>query len=369
MQDIPKIDESEITPPQMYFNRRRLMRAGGTVVSVAATASLYRALNPTKLVSLDSKPLLPANVPNVTGQSAGATNPDANGTSTTTGDTSTTQSAGSSTDAAASSTPPTPDELRAKGFLVDDSMTPARYIVNYNNFYEFTTSKEGVASAAAGFKTDGWQFKVSGLVNKPQSFTIDQLHALSPLQERVYRMRCVEGWSMVIPWIGIQLSHLLDAVEPQAGARYVAFETLLDPERMPGQLNPILKWPYVEGLRIDEAMHPLTILATGLYRQLLPPQDGAPVRLVVPWKYGFKGIKSIVGITLTAQEPPTSWNLFAPNEYGFYANVNPDVDHPRWSQATEQRIGEVGRRKTLLFNGYDQQVGELYAGMDLRKNY
>jgi sulfoxide reductase catalytic subunit YedY len=192
---------------------------------------------------------------------------------------------------------------------------------------------------------------------------------ISPPEERVYRMRCVEGWSLVVPWIGFSLSKLLAAVEPLSGAKYVAFETLLDPARMPGQRGDVLQWPYVEGLRMDEAMHPLTLLTSGLYGRALPPQDGAPVRLIIPWKYGFKGIKSIVKIKLVADQPRTTWADYAPNEYGFYANVNPHVDHPRWSQATEQRIGESGRRPTLMFNGYEEQVGRLYAGMDLRKNF
>jgi sulfoxide reductase catalytic subunit YedY len=192
---------------------------------------------------------------------------------------------------------------------------------------------------------------------------------VAPPEERVYRMRCVEGWSMVIPWNGFSLSKLLERVEPLSSAKYVAFETLMDPKRMPNQAYGILEWPYVEGLRMDEAMHPLTILASGLYGRQLAPQNGAPLRLVVPWKYGFKGIKSIVRITLTDKEPPTTWSGFAPNEYGFYANVNPAVDHPRWSQATEQRLGELGRRKTLPFNGYGEQVAGLYAGLDLRVNY
>jgi len=206
-------------------------------------------------------------------------------------------------------------------------------------------------------------------VNKPRVFDLDDLLGIAPPEERVYRMRCVEAWSMVIPWAGYSLSKLLDRVEPLSAARYVAMETLLDPERMPGQERSVLPWPYVEGLRLDEAMHPLTLLASGIYGRTLPPQDGAPIRLVVPWKYGFKGIKSIVKITLVKDQPPTTWNRQAPNEYGFYANVNPEVDHPRWSQATEQRIGESGRRKTLMFNGYAEQVGRLYAGMDLRKNF
>jgi sulfoxide reductase catalytic subunit YedY len=206
-------------------------------------------------------------------------------------------------------------------------------------------------------------------VNKPKVFGLDDLLKISPPEERIYRMRCVEGWSMVIPWAGFSLSKLLDVVEPTSDANFVAFETLLDPKRMPGQRSDVLNWPYVEGLRLDEAMHPLAILASGIYGRALPPQDGAPIRLVTPWKYGFKGIKSIVKIKLVAEQPRTSWSEYAPNEYGFYANVNPQVDHPRWSQATEQRIGESGRRPTLMFNGYEEQVGYLYAGIDLRKNF
>ncbi len=240
---------------------------------------------------------------------------------------------------------------------------------NYNNFYEFTTDKDAVAAAAAGFKTAGWTVSVGGLVHTPRVFDLDDLRRISPPEERVYRMRCVEGWSMVIPWAGYPLSKLLAQVQPMAGAAFVAFETLHDPARMPGQKTGVLDWPYVEGLRLDEAMHPLALLATGLYGEELPPQDGAPVRLVTPWKYGFKGIKSIVKVTLTSTRPPTTWNLAAPSEYGFYANVNPHHDHPRWSQATEQRIGESGRRDTLMFNGYADQVGHLYTGLDLDANF
>ena len=253
-------------------------------------------------------------------------------------------------------------------YVVEEQLTPLEAITNYNNFYEFDTSKGGVASAAKGFVTKPWQVSVEGLVNKPQVFDLDELLKF-PLEHRVYRLRCVEGWSMVIPWIGFPLSKLLEKVEPASQARYVAFQTLLDPNRMPNQRTGVLDWPYVEGLRLDEAMHPLTIMATGLYHEVLPPQDGAPIRLVVPWKYGFKSIKSVVKITLTADEPPTTWNIQAPNEYGFYSNVNPDVPHPRWSQATELRIGEYSKRKTLLFNGYGEQVAHLYQGMDLVKNY
>ncbi len=350
-----KRERDEVTPPELYFNRRNIMRAGAAVASVAATGTLYRWLNPTGLTDNKAAALLP---PDASDDHSSNSQSD--------------QPAPGPNAAAPTQEPaalPDREELLKRGFVVDEPMTQELYITNYNNFYEFTTSKEGVAAQAADFKTDGWQLKVDGLVDKPQTFSIDQLHRLSKPEERVYRMRCVEGWSMVIPWVGVPLAALLEAVGPQTSARYVAFETLLDPERMPGQRSNILQWPYVEGLRLDEAMHPLTILATGLYRKALPPQDGAPVRLVVPWKYGFKGIKSIVRISLVASEPPTSWNLFAPHEYGFYANVNPEVDHPRWSQATEQRIGERGRRNTLLFNGYGDQVAQLYAGMDLRKFY
>jgi sulfoxide reductase catalytic subunit YedY len=249
---------------------------------------------------------------------------------------------------------------------VDEPQTPIEDISHYNNFYEFSTDREGVAPAAGAFDTKGWQVSVEGLVGKPRVFGLDDLMRISAPEERIYRMRCVEAWSMVIPWIGFSLSKLLEVVEPLGSAKYVAFETLLDPKRMPGQRTRVLDWPYVEGLRLDEAMHPLTILASGIYGQALPPQDGAPIRLVVPWKYGFKGIKSLVKIKLVERQPRTTWSDYAPTEYGFYANVNPQVDHPRWSQATEQRIGEAGRRPTLMFNGYAEQVGHLYAGMDLR---
>ena len=259
-------------------------------------------------------------------------------------------------------------EALKNGYAVQDQLTPIAAITTYNNFYEFDTSKGGVATEAKGFVTRPWQVSVGGLVSKPRVFDLDELLKF-PLEQRIYRLRCVEGWSMVIPWIGFPLSKLLDMVEPAPQARYVAFQTLFDPDRMPNQRTGILDWPYVEGLRLDEAMHPLTIMATGLYDEVLPPQDGAPIRLVVPWKYGFKSIKSDVKITLVAGEPPTTWNIAAPNEYGFYSNVNPNVPHPRWSQATERRIGEYGRRNTLLFNGYGEQVAHLYQGLDLVKNF
>jgi methionine sulfoxide reductase catalytic subunit len=254
------------------------------------------------------------------------------------------------------------------GFRVDEPSTPLESIAHYNNFYEFTTDKDGVAKSAEGFSTAGWKIEVGGLVESPRVFDLDDIAKLGAPEERIYRMRCVETWSMVIPWAGIPLATLLGAVRPLGSAKYVAFETLYDPSRMPGQKTRVLPWPYVEGLRLDEAMHPLTLLATGIYGRELPPQDGAPIRLVVPWKYGFKGIKSIVKVTLVENQPPTTWNRVAPSEYGFYANVNPKVDHPRWSQETENRIG-VGRRKTLPFNGYEKQVAHLYRGMDLVANF
>jgi sulfoxide reductase catalytic subunit YedY len=319
-----KISASEITDPAVYFNRRNFIRTGILAASAVATGVVYRRLNHPAAGKVET--------PVIQGLTTAATN-------------------------------------NADGFRVAEVETSFQDIAHYNNFYEFSTDKEGVAAAAANFETYGWQVSVEGLVRKPKIFALDDLLKISPPEERIYRMRCVEGWSMVIPWAGFSLSKLLDVVEPTSDAKYVAFETLLDPKRMPGQRSDVLNWPYVEGLRMDEARHPLTLLASGIYGRALPPQDGAPIRLVTPWKYGFKGIKSIVKIKLVEAQPPTTWNIAAPNEYGFYANVNPQVDHPRWSQATEQRIGESGRRPTLMFNGYQEQVGHLYAGMDLRANF
>ena len=244
-----------------------------------------------------------------------------------------------------------------------------REITTYNNFYEFGADKGDPAQYAGRLKTRPWSIVVDGEVAKPRTYSIEQLLKLAPLEERIYRLRCVEGWSMVIPWIGFPLSTLLKQMGPTGNAKYVAFETALRPAEMPGVSQPILSWPYQEGLRMDEAMHPLTILAVGLYGDVLPNQNGAPIRLVVPWKYGFKSIKSIVRIRLTPNQPPTSWNRYAPKEYGFYSNVNPAVNHPRWSQANERRIGEIFRRNTLPFNGYAAQVAGLYRGMDLRKSF
>ena len=318
------IKSSEITDKQIYLNRRLFMK--GAILAGTATASglLYRGLNPP-----------PAELPK-----------------------------GDKIETAKIIT----DEAARSGFTVNEKLTSLQDITNYNNFYEFSTSKGSVASASKGFITKPWSVSVEGLVNKPKTFDLDELLKF-PQEDRIYRLRCVERWSMVIPWIGFPLSKLLDKVEPTSQARYVAFQTLYDPKRMPNQNTGVLDWPYVEGLRLDEAMHPLTILATGLYGQTLPPQDGAPIRLVVPWKYGFKSIKSIVKISLVAEQPPTTWNIAGPDEYGFYSNVNPDVDHPRWSQGMEQRIGEYGGRPTVLFNGYGEQVAHLYQGMDLRKYY
>ena len=250
-----------------------------------------------------------------------------------------------------------------------DELTPFDSIISYNNFYEFTTDKEDVASLAADFKTSPWTVTVGGLVNKPQTFDVDDLQRKFGQEERIYRMRCVEAWSMVIPWLGFPLAKLLREVEPRPEARYVRFETLDDPEQMPGQRDKVYTWPYAEGLRLDEAMHELTILATGLYGKPLLPQSGAPIRLVVPWKYGFKSIKSIVKIDLVEEMPTSLWMAAAPREYGFFSNVNPDVSHPRWSQSSERRIGELSRRKTLPFNGYAEEVAYLYEGMDLRKYF
>jgi len=241
-------------------------------------------------------------------------------------------------------------------------------ITTYNNYYEFSTDKQAVNPLSADFQASPWAVEVGGLVHNPKTYALEDLLQIETV-ERVYRLRCVEAWSMVIPWNGFELNRLLAEVEPMTSAKYVKFTTLLDPEQFPGQQSPFYPWPYTEGLRLDEALHPLTLIATGLYGEALPNPNGAPLRLVVPWKYGFKSIKAIVRIDLTEEQPATLWNTIAPNEYGFYSNVNPEVDHPRWSQRTERRIGETGRRDTLPFNGYSEEVASLYTGMDLRVNY
>jgi len=311
--DMPHIPYSEVTPKHLYLNRREFIAAAGA--AAAATGILGEA----NAAALEARP---------------------------------------------------------SQYRVDEKLTPRDAVTTYNNFYEFGTEKGAPALASRDFKPLPWTVKIEGLVDKPREFDLRELVEKMPLEERVYRMRCVEAWSMVIPWIGFPLSALLQQVEPLGSAKYVAFTSVLRPEEMPGQrgIFQVLDWPYVEGLRLDEAMHPLTILSVGLYGETLPNANGAPIRLVVPWKYGFKGIKSITRISFVEKEPPTTWNLMAPGEYGFYANVNPEVDHPRWSQATERRIGEdgffgSGRRDTLMFNGYGEQVASLYAGMDLRKYY
>jgi sulfoxide reductase catalytic subunit YedY len=320
-----QIKSSEITDKKIYLKRRLFMRGAALAATTAATGLLYRRLNPPPAEKPQGEKLVTV---------------------------------------AKSAT----DNWVSEGFTVNEKLTSIEDITNYNNFYEFSTNKQSVASESRGFVTRPWAVAVGGLVNKPTTFDLDELLKF-PQEERVYRLRCVEGWSMVIPWIGFPLAKLLEKVEPTSQAKFVAFQTLYDPKRMPNQTTGVLDWPYVEGLRLDEAMHPLSILAIGLYGETLPPQDGAPIRLVVPWKYGFKSIKSIVKISLVAGEPPTTWNIQAPNEYGFYSNVNPNVPHPRWSQATEHRIGESSfrSRNTLLFNGYADQVAHLYEGLDLRR--
>ena len=308
-----KIDPSDITPKKLYLSRRQFIGSASAVVVGALVLAACKGNLPTA-------------------------------------ETGTPPSAEAST-----------DEL-------GDPLTSYQDITHYNNYYEFSTNKEAVANLAKDFPTSPWNIEVSGLVKNPQIYSLEDLRKFLP-EERIYRLRCVEAWSMVIPWIGFPLHKLLDEVQPTSEAKYVQFTALYDPQSMPGQGSEFLTWPYVEGLRLDEAMHDLTLLATGLYGQPLPNQDGAPIRLVVPWKYGFKNIKAIVKIELVNYQPSTLWMQAGPSEYGFYANVNPNVDHPRWSQATERRIGETGRRKTLMFNGYEEQVASLYAGMDLSKDF
>jgi sulfoxide reductase catalytic subunit YedY len=309
---------SEITPKEVYFNRRKFMKSMVAGTALVAARFLPRLMYPPMVAYAGTKLQY------------------------------------------------VKSNLSTQG----EKLTPYEDITTYNNFYEFGADKEDPSRSAANFKTNSWKISVEGQVTRPAIYDVESIIKMHPsLEERVYRMRCVEGWSMVIPWIGIPLHSVIKAVGPTSKARYVAFETLYDPERMPEQRRAILRWPYAEGLRMDEAMHPLTILAVGLYGETLPNQDGAPIRLVIPWKYGFKGIKSIVKIKFVENQPPSTWSLMAPQEYGFYANVNPEVDHPRWSQAKERRIGEFFKRQTLMFNGYVDQVASLYSGMDLRKYY
>ncbi len=306
------IPASEITPYEVYLNRRKF-------IGQAARVALAAAVTPGALAACD-----------LGGDEAGRASLDA---------------------------------LDAQS----DELTPFEDVTRYNNFYEFGTGKEDPARNAHALRTRPWSVRVDGHCDNPGEYGIEDILARFPSEERVYRLRCVEAWSMVIPWMGFPLRDLLEWVQPGSRAKFVEFTTLYDPQQMPGQRRGILDWPYVEGLRMDEAMHPLALMATGLYGRELPNQNGAPLRLVVPWKYGFKSIKSIVRIRLVESMPRTTWNLMAPREYGFYANVNPEVDHPRWSQARERRIGELRRRPTLMFNGYGEEVTGLYRGMDLRQ--
>jgi len=323
-----KIDPSEITPEHIYLSRRKFITGMGKLV---AGSVLLAACGPSATTANPDPSSAPRSglTPLPGGGGPGATG--------------------------------TVDEL-------GDQLTSFEAITNYNNFYEFTVDKEGVARLAQDMRTSPWTVQIGGLVEKPGTFDIDDLRKLGQ-EERIYRLRCVEAWSMVIPWIGFPLAALLKQVQPMSKAKYVRFETLYDPEQLPGQKSRGYQWPYVEGLRLDEAMNDLALLATGLYGKQLLPQNGAPVRLVVPWKYGFKSIKSIVKIDLVEEMPVSLWMAAAPREYGFYANVNPEVDHPRWSQATERRIGETRRRRTLLFNGYAEQVASLYQPADSREWY
>ena len=315
-----KIHSSEITPEALYASRRRFIKS---VIRTTAASFLLTSCSP-KIDSGDQ-----------------AETPDSNSSEVIDG-------------------------------LIDDQGFPATSyedIISYTNYYEFSTSKTQPTKLAEGFNTSPWTVRVDGFVNNPREFDIDEIKNLIEQEERIYRMRCVEAWSMVIPWIGFPLKKLLDLVEPTSDAKYVRFETIYDPDQMPGQKNPSYPWPYIEGLRMDEAMHDLILLSTGIYGKDLTPQNGAPIRLVVPWKYGFKSIKSIVRIDLVSEMPTSLWMAVGPTEYGFYANVNPNVDHPRWSQATERRIGQSGRFNTQLFNGYNEEVAYLYEGMDLKVNF
>ena len=259
------------------------------------------------------------------------------------------------------------DGIQKSPFSTTEKLTPYKDVTNYNNYYEFSTDKYEPAGLSNDFKTRPWNVSLEGEVKKKQVFDVDSIMKMATPEERIYRLRCVEGWSMVIPWIGFPLSVLLKKMEPTSKSKYVEFTSVYDPKQMPGQQRDVLDWPYIEGLRMDEAMHPLTLLTFGLYGEVLPNQDGAPLRIVVPWKYGFKSAKAIVKIRFVEQQPVNTWNKAASDEYGFYSNVNPEVDHPRWSQATERRIGELRKRPTLKFNGYGDQVAQLYSGMDLKK--
>ncbi|HET7439663.1 MAG TPA: protein-methionine-sulfoxide reductase catalytic subunit MsrP [Terriglobales bacterium] len=313
--DIPS---SEITPKSLYLNRRKFLAGAGVAGAFAATGLGLREL---------AFPSLTAHADNKI------------------------------------------ENLQKSSFSTTEKITPFKDVTNYNNYYEFSTDKYEPAGLAKDFKTRPWTVSIEGLVKKKQTLDVDSIIKLAAPEERIYRHRCVEGWSIVVPWIGFPLSVLINKAEPLPKAKFVEFTTILDPKQMPGQRARVLDWPYVEGLRMDEAMHPLTLLCFGMYGEVLPNQDGAPLRIVVPWKYGFKSAKAIVKIRFTEDQPVNTWNKAAPNEYGFYSNVNPNVDHPRWSQARERRLGEFFKRPTLLFNGYADQVASLYNGMDLKKYF
>lgn len=312
------IRSSEITPKSLYLNRRRFL-AGAAMAGAAAASGigLREVLSPSTTVLAASKI----------------------------------------------------DGIKKSSFSTTETITPYKDVTHYNNYYEFSTDKDGPAELAKNFRTRPWKVKIDGLVDKKQELDIDAILKMAPPEERIYRHRCVEGWSIVVPWVGFSLSELIKRVNPTSNAKFVEFTTILDKTQMPGQQRNVLEWPYVEGLRMDEAMNPLTLLCFGMYGEDLPNQDGAPIRIVVPWKYGFKSAKAIVKIRFTDKQPLNTWNISAPREYGFYSNVNPNVDHPRWSQAKERRLGEFLKRPTLVFNGYGDQVASLYSGMDLKKNF
>jgi len=325
-----ELSRAEITPEHIFLNRRKFMVGAGSAVTLAALAACGKSAAPAP-----AQPAAPA--VSLSELPAVLAHQDPYASAKT-------------------------DEL-------NDPLNSFQEITNYNNFYEFSMDKEAVNPLSTNFVTRPWEIKVGGLVNKPQTFKIEDILKNFDQEERIYRLRCVEAWSMVIPWVGFPISKLLAEVEPTAEAKYVKFTTLNDTKQFPGELMPVLNWPYVEGLRLDEAMNNLAIFGTGMYGKLLTAPNGAPFRLIVPWKYGFKSIKSIVQIDLVADQPTSTWMDAASNEYGFYANVNPEVDHPRWSQSTERRIGEFGRRETLKFNGYADEVASLYEGMDLKANF
>jgi methionine sulfoxide reductase catalytic subunit len=312
-----QIRSSEITPKNLYLNRRKFL-AGAAIAGAAAAGGvkLRDILSPSKVALAGTKI----------------------------------------------------DGIKKSSLSTTETITPAADVTHYNNYYEFSTDKDGPAKLAGNFRTRPWKVTIDGQVAKKQVLDVDDILKIAPPEERIYRHRCVEGWSIVVPWVGFSLSELIKRANPTSKAKFVEFTTILDPSQMPGQRRDVLQWPYVEGLRMDEAMHPLTLLCFGMYGEQLPNQDGAPIRIVVPWKYGFKSAKAIVRISFTDNQPRNTWNISAPQEYGFYSNVNPNVDHPRWSQAKERRLGEFYKRPTLMFNGYDQ-VASLYSGMDLKKNF